>query len=163
AGKAVILIANHHLVMADLALKASLAGRETPVANAPAGDRFDGVLPPYSRLILDEAHPVEDVAASYFGAEASRSGVLRLLHRLSRILQELAGANADLRTEYLEAADRIEKRALPHAQMLAEVAVQAFAELGAWARAQPREGNSSDADSQSVRVRIHDEPDPAFR
>src|SRR3989454_3721072 len=42
------------------------------------------VLPPYRRLVLDEAHHLEDVAAMHLGAQVSRLGVDRLLSRLEK-------------------------------------------------------------------------------
>src|SRR5205807_9971773 len=42
------------------------------------------VLPPYRRLVLDEAHHLEDVAAMHLGAQVSRLGVDRLLGRLDK-------------------------------------------------------------------------------
>src|SRR2546422_8560939 len=39
------------------------------------------VLPPYRRLVLDEAHHLEDVAAMHLGAQVSRLGVGRLPSR----------------------------------------------------------------------------------
>ncbi len=60
-----LLVANHALVFADLAL------RESGVS----------VLPDYECLVLDEAHAVEDGAAEYFGATVSPVGVARQLGR----------------------------------------------------------------------------------
>src|SRR2546429_8257823 len=42
------------------------------------------VLPPYRRLVLDEAHQLEDVAAMHLGAQVSMLGVQRLLSRLEK-------------------------------------------------------------------------------
>src|SRR3989449_1430619 len=42
------------------------------------------VLPPYRRLVLDEAHHLEDVAAMHLGAQVSMLGVQRLLSRLEK-------------------------------------------------------------------------------
>ena len=60
-----ILVANHALALADLALRQS-------------GASF---LPDYSCIVLDEAHEVEDGAAEYFGARVSALGINRLLGR----------------------------------------------------------------------------------
>lgn len=73
AASADILIANHHILFADLAVRAE--GGNSEVA----------VLPKYHRIILDEAHDVEDVASSYFGAAASYHGFLRVVHKLYRL------------------------------------------------------------------------------
>lgn len=78
AERAQLLIVNHHLLFADLALK---------------GDHPGGVLPPYDVLILDEAHRVEDVATAFFGSSVSTGGLARLFSdveqslRASRLLE----------------------------------------------------------------------------
>ncbi|HET7602765.1 MAG TPA: helicase C-terminal domain-containing protein, partial [Gemmatimonadales bacterium] len=42
------------------------------------------VLPPYQRLVLDEAHHVEDVAAKHLGSQVTSRNVRRLLARFER-------------------------------------------------------------------------------
>jgi ATP-dependent DNA helicase DinG len=56
AKEADIIIVNHHLFFADLALKQ---------------DDFGSVLPEYSAVVFDEAHEMEDVASDYFGQQIS--------------------------------------------------------------------------------------------
>jgi ATP-dependent DNA helicase DinG len=56
AREADIIIVNHHLFFADLALKQ---------------DDFGTILPEYSAVVFDEAHEMEDVASDYFGQEIS--------------------------------------------------------------------------------------------
>jgi ATP-dependent DNA helicase DinG len=56
AAEADIIIVNHHLFFADLALK---------------DDDFHSILPEYSAVIFDEAHEIEDVASDYFGRQIS--------------------------------------------------------------------------------------------
>lgn len=73
AASADVLVVNHSLLFSDLAVRRA-AGNYT----APA------VLPPYRRLILDEAHNLEDAATSHLGASVSRRGIFRLLGRLDR-------------------------------------------------------------------------------
>ena len=73
AAGADILVVNHHLLFSDLAVR-RVQGNYT----APA------VLPPYRRVVLDEAHNLEDAATSHLGVNASRRGGLRLLGRLDR-------------------------------------------------------------------------------
>ena len=51
-----IIIVNHHLFFADLALR---------------NGAYGAVLPDYAAVILDEAHQIEDVASEYFGAQVS--------------------------------------------------------------------------------------------
>ena len=73
AADAKILVVNHHLLFADLAARRDGAGYEIPV-----------VLPPYSRIIIDEVHKVEESATSFFSRGFSRLGVYRQLGRLYR-------------------------------------------------------------------------------
>jgi len=68
-----ILVANHHLLFADLAARHEGAGYEAAV-----------VLPPYTRVILDEAHTIENSATSFFSKGWSRLGIGRALSRLYR-------------------------------------------------------------------------------
>jgi ATP-dependent DNA helicase DinG len=73
AAEADVVVVNHHLLASDLAVRM-------------ASDNWQeaAVLPPYRRLVLDEAHHVEDVAAMHLGSQASRLGVDRLLSRLEK-------------------------------------------------------------------------------
>jgi len=56
AHEADIIIVNHHLFFADLALRK---------------DDFGSILPEYSAVVFDEAHEIEDVASEYFGRQVS--------------------------------------------------------------------------------------------
>jgi ATP-dependent DNA helicase DinG len=56
AKEADLIIVNHHLFFADLALK---------------HDDFGSILPEYSAVVFDEAHEMEDVASDYFGQQIS--------------------------------------------------------------------------------------------
>src|SRR6266498_3108370 len=51
-----IVVVNHHLFFADLALR---------------NGAYGSVLPDYAAVILDEAHQIEDVASEYFGSQVS--------------------------------------------------------------------------------------------
>jgi ATP-dependent DNA helicase DinG len=73
AAEARVIVANHHLLFADLAARREGAGYEAAV-----------VLPPYTRVIIDEAHGIESAATSFFSKEFSRIGIFRLLGRLYR-------------------------------------------------------------------------------
>ena len=68
-----IIVVNHHLLFADLAARQEWAGYKTTA-----------VLPSYSRVIIDEAHTIEDAATSFFSKEFSRIGIMRNLGRLHR-------------------------------------------------------------------------------
>jgi len=71
AARADLLVVNHALLLADLALR-----QETDNYSATA------VLPPFDRVILDEAHHLEDVATSYFSSQLTRFTFSRVLNRL---------------------------------------------------------------------------------
>jgi ATP-dependent DNA helicase DinG len=73
ASDAKIIVVNHHLLFADLAARHAGAGYEGTV-----------VLPPFNRVIIDEAHTIEGAATSFFSSEFSRVGVFRQLSRLYR-------------------------------------------------------------------------------
>ncbi len=64
-----LVIVNHHLFFADLALKVAGAGRVPGL----------GVIPDYRAVIFDEAHEIEDVASQYFGLSASNYRVEELV------------------------------------------------------------------------------------
>lgn len=65
-----IVVANHHIVFSDLAIKDIAADVES------------GILPPYRRVIFDEAHNIVDSATSHFSLRATKYGITRLLGRL---------------------------------------------------------------------------------
>jgi ATP-dependent DNA helicase DinG len=71
ASMANILVVNHHLLFSDLAIRLQGIG-------------FDktAVLPPFHRIIFDEAHNIESCATSYFSDYFSRFTILRYLNRL---------------------------------------------------------------------------------
>ncbi len=74
AEDAQIVVVNHHLFFADLALR-----------SGPGGTRAS-VLPPYDAVVFDEAHQVEDVATEFFGVRVSSSRVDALLRDAERAL-----------------------------------------------------------------------------
>jgi ATP-dependent DNA helicase DinG len=65
-----IIIVNHHLFFADLALR---------------GGDYGQVIPDYGAVVFDEAHQIEDVAAEYFGFQVSSYQVEDLLRDLSTL------------------------------------------------------------------------------
>ncbi len=71
AAQADILVVNHALLLSDLALR-----HQTDNYSAAA------VLPPFERIILDEAHHLEDVATSFFAAQVTRFAFARVLNKL---------------------------------------------------------------------------------
>ncbi|MCL1817667.1 MAG: helicase c2 [Spirochaetaceae bacterium] len=71
AAAARILVVNHHLLFADLALRVRGMGFDTTA-----------VLPPFQRIVFDEAHTIENSATSFFSETVSRLMVHRMLSRL---------------------------------------------------------------------------------
>lgn len=73
AEAAEVVVTNHHLLFADLALK----------------DRWDAAaLPEYAHLVLDEAHEAEDAATSFFGSSASKRMLQEWLHDAQRAFSQ---------------------------------------------------------------------------
>ena len=66
AAAAHLVVVNHALVLAE--------------ATAPGS----GILPGYGRLVLDEAHNLEDIATEYLSYEFSLPALTRILNRLMR-------------------------------------------------------------------------------
>ena len=60
-----VVVVNHHLFFADLALR---------------NGAYGAVLPDYAAVILDEAHQIEDVASEYFGVGVSNYQIDDLLY-----------------------------------------------------------------------------------
>ncbi|HUI83660.1 MAG TPA: ATP-dependent DNA helicase [Candidatus Binatia bacterium] len=85
AAESDIIIVNHHLFCADLAIKA--AAERTPDA---------GVLPDAGVVVFDEAHELEDVAANYFGVSVSNLRVDELLRDVENTLRRADVPFADV-------------------------------------------------------------------
>ncbi len=73
AAGADLLVVNHALFFSDLAVRI-----------ATENFRDGAVLPPYRRVIFDEAHHLEDAATARLGTEITRAGLFRALSRLDR-------------------------------------------------------------------------------
>jgi ATP-dependent DNA helicase DinG len=76
-----IIVVNHHLFFADLALR---------------NGAYGSVLPDYAAVILDEAHQIEDVASEYFGAQVSTYQIDDLLRDAGRLKLEDREAEREL-------------------------------------------------------------------
>src|SRR4051794_16792451 len=88
-----IVIVNHHLFFADLAIKQQADG-------APDA----GILPEAGAVIFDEAHELEDVAGNYFGISVSNLRIEELARDVEHSMQHnhmlsasLSGALGSLR------------------------------------------------------------------
>jgi ATP-dependent DNA helicase DinG len=79
AEEADLIIVNHHLFFADLAIRQ---------------EDFGSILPEYSAVVFDEAHEIEDVASDYFGRQISSyrfEELARDTENMLRLLQINAG------------------------------------------------------------------------
>jgi ATP-dependent DNA helicase DinG len=86
-----IVIVNHHLFFADLALRQ---------------EDFGSVLPEYSVVVFDEAHEIEDVATQYFGIMVSNYRVEELMRDTNAALAETGASSSFLMDQLAKLAER---------------------------------------------------------
>lgn len=79
ADAAQLVIVNHHLFFADLALRGPHPGR---------------VLPDYDAVIFDEAHQLEDIATEFFGVRVTERRLTRALDDAERALRHAGALDA---------------------------------------------------------------------
>ena len=80
AAQADVIVVNHHLLMSDVAVRRA-QGNWSEAA----------VIPPYTRVVIDEGHHLEDAASSHLGASVTRRTIHRLFARLDRRGRGLVG------------------------------------------------------------------------
>ncbi len=126
AAQADVIVVNHHLLMADLAVRR-------------ASQRWDeaAVLPAYKRLVIDEGHHLEDAAADHLGQTVSRRGLDRLFSRLERrgkgllpALERALGRSSDLLS--VASLDLVRARLVPSLNAAREKSAQLCDLLGTW-------------------------------
>ena len=93
AEQAQVVVVNHHLFFADLALREKRAGT---------------VLPDYQAVVFDEAHEVEEIASQYFGFSVSN---YRIEEIVRDTLRELDGINPPNRGDLIKSLDLLDTRA----------------------------------------------------
>ena len=93
-----VIIVNHHLFFADLAIK--LQAKAAPDA---------GVLPEAAAVIFDEAHELEDVASSYFGISLSNVRFEEMARDMETMLRKKQAFSSGIQSARLAAS-----RALAH-------------------------------------------------
>jgi ATP-dependent DNA helicase DinG len=89
-----VIIVNHHLFFADLAVKE---------------EDYGGILPDYAAVVFDEAHEIEDIAGQYFGITVSSHQVEDLrrdILSVARRKEFLSGDLEHILTIMLDHADR---------------------------------------------------------
>jgi ATP-dependent DNA helicase DinG len=89
AAQSDIIIVNHHLFFADLAIKE---------------EDVPGILPEYHAVVLDEAHEIDDIAGQYFGVQVSNYRFQELRRDIGRVSRQkqFASQELDRITERLE-------------------------------------------------------------
>ena len=87
AAESDVVIVNHHLFFADLAIKQQ--AKAAPDA---------GVLPEAAAVIFDEAHELEDVASSYFGISLSNVRFEELARDLETMLRAKQALSSGLQS-----------------------------------------------------------------
>ncbi len=88
-----LIIVNHHLFFADLAMK------EQP---------FGAILPDYAAVIFDEAHEVEDIAGQYFGMSVSNLQVQELVKDTAALSRRKFFSTPELDRALIHLGDRAE-------------------------------------------------------
>ncbi|HXQ27442.1 MAG TPA: ATP-dependent DNA helicase [Candidatus Acidoferrales bacterium] len=91
AEEADLIIVNHHLFFADLAIRQ---------------DDFGSILPEYSAVVFDEAHEIEDVASDYFGRQLSSYRFEELGRDAENLLRVLRIEEAPLRRNLARMRER---------------------------------------------------------
>jgi ATP-dependent DNA helicase DinG len=91
AHEADLIIVNHHLFFADLALRQ---------------DDFGSILPEYSAVVFDEAHEIEDVASDYFGRQLSSYRFEELSRDTESMLRVLRIESPALRRNVMRVRER---------------------------------------------------------
>lgn len=107
AFKADVLVVNHHLFFADLAVR-----RET------GNYQLDLILPACERVVFDEAHHLEDVASRHLGRRFTQEGISRSLGRLVSLKNPNRGVLPALARKLrgegaVPAADHLENKLIP--------------------------------------------------
>jgi ATP-dependent DNA helicase DinG len=85
-----VIVVNHHLFFADLALR---------------NGAYGSVLPDYAAVILDEAHQIEDVASEYFGVGVSNYQIDDLLYDVGGLRLE----NNEVERELARISARVQR------------------------------------------------------
>jgi ATP-dependent DNA helicase DinG len=97
--EAQVLVVNHHLFFADLALRSRFSEAQ--------------VLPTYEAVIFDEAHQLEDVATEIFGVQVSSLRLFALARDMERApVQALGAERVESVARRIEAATQVLSQAL---------------------------------------------------
>src|SRR5207247_1271526 len=87
-----VVIVNHHLLCADAAVRQNAYGE---------------VIPACSRVIVDEAHQIEDIATQYFGVSVSTYRVDELARDVERSLMALVAGDVKAQYDVEQAIEKL--------------------------------------------------------
>jgi ATP-dependent DNA helicase DinG len=94
AAESDIIIVNHHLFFADLAVKE---------------DEYGSIIPDYAAVVFDEAHEIEDVASQYFGVSISNYQVQDLRRDVAAVARRKGFGSEELDRVLTALDERLER------------------------------------------------------
>ncbi len=133
-----LIIVNHHLFFADLALR--------------QGD-FGAVLPDYAILVFDEAHEIEDVATQYFGVMVSNYRMEELVRDINKSLNEIGASSAFLSDQVTKLLERSRNFFVPFQGKEGRFALQPLGE-GVGIRRGPHRTDTVSGAYKSLRTQL---------
>src|SRR3954453_619473 len=92
AAQSNIIIVNHHLFFADLAVR---------------NQAFGAFIPEYSAVIFDEAHEIEDIAGQYFGISVSNVQFQHLVRDIGDISRQKLVSTTDLKRNLVDPGEPV--------------------------------------------------------
>lgn len=98
AASADVLIVNHYLLLADLVVRQEMKGHDSVT-----------ILPPFKKIILDEAHHLEEVATANLSCIISKVRITKLLGRLINLKDTKKGLLPYLKSKLKEASSYQDK------------------------------------------------------
>ncbi|MFL6446292.1 MAG: ATP-dependent DNA helicase [Bryobacteraceae bacterium] len=93
AAQSNIIIVNHHLFFADLAVR---------------NQGFGALIPEYSAVIFDEAHEIEDIAGQYFGISVSNVQFQHLVRDTADVSRQKMFSTPELDRSLIQLGERVE-------------------------------------------------------
>lgn len=91
AAESDIIIVNHHLFFADLAMR---------------DQAFPSILPDYAAVVFDEAHEIEDIAGQYFGINISNLQVQEVVKDTAAVSRRKLFATPELDRALVQLGER---------------------------------------------------------
>lgn len=130
AASADVLVINHYLLMADLIVRQESKGYEGVA-----------ILPPFKKIIIDEAHHLETVVTSNLSSVSSRLRITKLLGRLINLkdarkglLQHIKGKLKEVSSDHdksiaMDIADKINTEIIEARQHLYNTVLEVFEDI----------------------------------